>query len=254
MPDSEPTPKKSHDIFISYAREDEHSAARPVAEEFEKRGFSVWLDRYELDERTPIQEAILAGLQGSYCPVVILGRDFLRKEWPKKELDILLAIEEVDARYRIVPIRHRISAEELSEVSPYLASRTLISTEEGIASVCDRIVESATNYAMAGPRDSDEVDSAIPIARFFDPGGLGKCKNPECSWRLPREAEEMGLRDVGPEYTLVRKQRKWYVACASCGMIAAGPVEPSYAKWILTFVRMHIYAPELAPYIIGDAK
>jgi hypothetical protein len=59
----------------------------------------------------------------------------------------------------------------------------------------------------------------------------------------------MGLSDPGPEFSLIRKQNRWYVTCASCGELAAGPLDRAQAKWILTFVRMHIYAPEHAPYL-----
>jgi hypothetical protein len=241
--------RKKYDVFISYAREDEHTVAQPLADEFRARGFEVWLDRLVLEPTSKLEETILSGLQDCYCPVVIISKNFLQKPWPKKELDILLALEEIDDRSRIVTVRHEMSESELEAVSPFLAQRTKTPTTVGINAVCDAILQTATQYALDGVRHTQEADSAVPLARFFAPGAV-QCPNAEstCSWKLPEEWNAMGLRDVGPEFTLTRKQKQWYVTCGACGALV-GSVDREKAKWILTFVRMHIYAPERAPYL-----
>ena len=39
----------AHDFFICHASEDKDAVARPLAEELQSRGFSVWYDEFELD-------------------------------------------------------------------------------------------------------------------------------------------------------------------------------------------------------------
>lgn len=230
---------REYDIFISYAREDEETAALPLTREFQSRGFSVWLDRLILTEDSKLEDSILDGLQNAYAPVVILSHHFLRKEWPKKELDILLAIEQVEDRRRIVAVRHGISDSELCAVSPFLATRTRISTSDGARIVCDKVIETFTEYADAGMLGADEADSSVSLATFFLPG-LIKCPNASCTWRIPEEDAKVITSDPGPEFTLTKKAGKWYVACASCGTLATGSLERSDAKWILTFARMNL--------------
>jgi hypothetical protein len=239
---------REYDVFISYARENQEEVARPLASEFQSRGFKVWLDKWVLNQESKLEDSILAGLQDAFVPVVILSHDFLRKEWPRKELEILLAIEQVDDRQRIVTIRHNISDSQLQAASPFLAARTKVSTSEGVHQVCSKIIDTVTEYVDRGPLYAQDVDSSVPLARFFAPG-LVKCPNARCTWRLPDDAANIVTTDPGPEFTLTKKGGKWYLVCASCDTLAAGPLEPSDAKWILTFVRMNIYAPTDPPYL-----
>jgi hypothetical protein len=67
-----------------------------------------------------------------------LSEAFLRKRWPRNELNALFAIEGPE-RARILPVWHGISQPVLSQISPLLADRVAATTSEGIASVAREI-------------------------------------------------------------------------------------------------------------------
>jgi len=62
---------------------------------------------------------------------VVISPDFLRKEWPQKELDGLVA-REVDGVKVILPVWHRITREQILSRSPTLADRLAVSSDRGL--------------------------------------------------------------------------------------------------------------------------
>jgi hypothetical protein len=66
--------------------------------------------------------------------VVVLSPSFL-KRWPQAELSALWGLEGATRRKLILPVRHQISADEVTRLWPLLATRLSISTEHGIDTV-----------------------------------------------------------------------------------------------------------------------
>src|SRR5205809_86812 len=100
---SDAEPRKKWDFFISYASEDRATAAEPLAAALRSRGFAVWLDRDALTgDASALTSEIQAGLTDCHAGIVILSRQFVRKDWPIRELETLLSLETVDGRLRIV--------------------------------------------------------------------------------------------------------------------------------------------------------
>src|SRR5688572_1660795 len=95
----------SWDVFISHAREDKVAVARPLAEALLRSGLRVWLDEQEISLGDSLTGKINEGLAQSRYGVVILSPDFLAKEWPKRELGALLAIELKHGK-RVLPVLH----------------------------------------------------------------------------------------------------------------------------------------------------
>ena len=129
-----------YDIFISHASEDKMSVAHPLAELLTKAGLKVWLDAQELTLGDSLRRKIDNGLSKSAYGVVILSRDFFKKEWPQKELDALVARE--DGREKVIlPIRHNLSHAEILSFSPLLADRLSTNTSSGIDAVANEILK-----------------------------------------------------------------------------------------------------------------
>lgn len=185
-------------FFISYAREDERSAAKPIAEELERRNFKIWVDRKEIADGEPFEDKLLAGLRNCHYGIVILSSRFLEKEWPKRELDLLLSIEQVDVQSRIVFVLHQMATSELQTVAPKLAARTPISTNLGAQAVCDKVLEAVLSLSARRHKDhSSEIDPKLLYPRFRAIGVL-KCTNQQCSWKVSAEILEVVFRDPGP--------------------------------------------------------
>lgn len=122
------------DVFISHASEDKEAFVRLLAEALQKEKVRVWYDEFTLTVGDSLRRSIDRGLAGSRYGIVVISPDFLRKEWPQKELDGLFALE-VDGRKVILPVWHNIDAEILRRSSPLLADRYATCSTKGIDGV-----------------------------------------------------------------------------------------------------------------------
>ncbi len=119
------------DAFISHASEDKEEFVRPLADSLQAQGIRVWYDSFTLTIGDSLRRSIDHGLIYSRFGIVILSPNFLRKEWPQKELDGLIA-RESDAQKVILPIWHNISRDEVMRYSPIMADKKAGSSDGGV--------------------------------------------------------------------------------------------------------------------------
>jgi hypothetical protein len=127
------------DAFISHASEDKETVAIPLAAAMRRAGARVWLDRFELRVGDSLREKIDEGLAESRFGIVVLSPDFLRKGWPRRELNGLFALEE-SGRKVLLPVWHGITKADLAKQSPLLADRLAVDTSRGIQAVCWELI------------------------------------------------------------------------------------------------------------------
>lgn len=137
-------------IFISHASEDKKEVARPLAYELSKRGFSVWLDEFELKLGDSLRAKIDEGIRRCDFGVVILSDSFFSKEWPQAELDALFTKEVITGKKVLLPVWKDLALQDVARHSAFLAARLGISTEKGIESMVLSI-EDATTAVEAKP-------------------------------------------------------------------------------------------------------
>ena len=121
---------KRWDLFVSHASEDKLDVAIPLFEALRRAGLTVWLDAYELQIGDSIRENIDSGLAACQYGIVILSPNFIAKQWPKRELNALFALEE-DGTPRILPVWHNLDRAEVVAYSPILADRLAGNTRQG---------------------------------------------------------------------------------------------------------------------------
>ena len=126
------------DVFISHASEDKESFVHPLAEELTRLDVRVWYDKFTLKLGDSLREKIDYGLRYSKFGVVVLSPNFFNKDWPKKELDGLVALE-VGGRKVILPVWHNVSRDDVAKYSPILAGRLAVSTSTGLENVVREI-------------------------------------------------------------------------------------------------------------------
>lgn len=149
------------DIFISHASEDKDEIARPLAEALRNRGYKVWYDEFSLSLGDSLHRSINKGLIASRRGVVILSPNFFAKEWPQRELDGLVA-REVTGDKTILPVWHKISADEVARLLPTMADRLAVSTSRGLEEVVREISRVIT------PQSATEANSSSPTLRRLD--------------------------------------------------------------------------------------
>jgi TIR domain-containing protein len=133
------SPKK-WDVFISHASEDKTDFATPLAEALRARGVSVWYDDFSLKLGDSLRSSIDFGLVNSRYGVVIFSKNFFAKHWPAQELNGL-ANREANGRKVILPIWHKVTADEVRQFSPILADRLAASSSEGVEKLVDQVVQ-----------------------------------------------------------------------------------------------------------------
>jgi len=138
LSDNGDKPTSEWDVFISHASEDKESFVHPLAEELTRLGLRVWYDKFTLKLGDSLREKIDYGLRYSRFGVVVLSPYFFSKDWPKKELDGLVAME-VDGRKVILPVWHNVTRDDVAKYSPILAGRLAVSTSTGLANVVREI-------------------------------------------------------------------------------------------------------------------
>jgi len=116
------------DIFLCHAWDDRQGDAKSLHDLLEARGVSVWFSEKDVAIGTSLLREIDKGLVKSRVGVVLVTPALLRRlpaaGVADKELSALLATEQ------LVPIVHNTTYEALRNVSPLLASRSGLSTEE----------------------------------------------------------------------------------------------------------------------------
>ncbi|QFF99931.1 toll/interleukin-1 receptor domain-containing protein [Psychrobacillus glaciei] len=128
------------DVFLCHAWDDRKGAAKELHDLLESNDVSVWFSEKDVDLGAPLLRAIDRGLANSRVGLVLVTPAML-KRLPKggvadKELSALLASD------RLIPIVHETTYEALRDVSPLLASRSGLDTEEeSMADVAAKLAE-----------------------------------------------------------------------------------------------------------------
>ncbi|MFC4025586.1 toll/interleukin-1 receptor domain-containing protein [Oceanobacillus longus] len=128
------------DVFLCHAWDDRKGAAKELHDLLESNDVSVWFSEKDVGLGVPLLRAIDRGLANSRVGLVLVTPAML-KRLPKegiadKELSALLAND------RLIPIVHETTYEALRDVSPLLASRTGLDTEEeSMADVATKLAE-----------------------------------------------------------------------------------------------------------------
>lgn len=129
---------KEWDVFISHASEDKEEFARPLADALKRLGLRVWFDEATLKVGDSLRRAVDHGLANSRYGIVVLSHSFFNKKWPQDELDGLVA-SEVGGLKVILPVWHKITADEVRRYSPMLAGRLATSSDAGLEVVVSHL-------------------------------------------------------------------------------------------------------------------
>ena len=128
------------DIFLCHAWDDRQGAAKDLYDMLKMRGVKVWFSEEDIRLGVPFLREIDKGLAKSRVGIVLVTPNFLKRIRGEciadKELSVLLQ------QGQLVPIMHGTTYDALREVSPMLASRNGLSTEEeSMADVATKLAD-----------------------------------------------------------------------------------------------------------------
>ncbi len=125
-----------YDVFVSHASEDKKDFVDPLVEALQDAGIRVWYDTLEMQWGKSLREQIDNGIKRSRFAILVLSKNFFAKRWPQRELDGILAKQDVTGATPL-PIWHNISFEEVYDFSPTLSGVFSLSTDSNsIDDIC----------------------------------------------------------------------------------------------------------------------
>lgn len=133
------TNQQKWDAFVCHASEDKEDFVRSLAAGLKSHGLKVWFDEFSLKLGDSLRRSIDAGLAASRFGIVVISPNFMRKEWPQRELDGLVAREIAGVKV-ILPVWHNITSDIVRQYSPTLADKVAISSARGLERVIEELV------------------------------------------------------------------------------------------------------------------
>jgi hypothetical protein len=157
------------DVFISYASEDRDSIVRPLSNALRKAGLKIWYDESELKIGDRLHKSIDEGIAKSGFGIVILSKNFFKKDWPQRELEGLVA-KEIGGRKVILPIWHNVDAAFIRSKSLLLAGLVGVPTDKGVEFIVQKVLDVIKPGGLAPttprpvielPRDEESTRSIL---------------------------------------------------------------------------------------------
>lgn len=125
-----------YDVFISHASEDKKDFVQPLVDALQDAGIRVWYDTIELEWGKSLRAQIDNGIKRSKYAILVLSKNFFAKKWPQRELDGILAKEDITGAAPL-PIWYNISHADVYEFSPTLAGLYSLSNDRySIDDIC----------------------------------------------------------------------------------------------------------------------
>lgn len=163
--------ESKYDFFISHASEDKGGFVKEFAIELEKKGYLVWYDEFTLKIGDSLIDVIQKGIKECLFGVIVLSKNFFKKEWTKKELNALLSKEIVTKENLLLPIWLDVSYEEVFDYSPFIADRFAISSEKNSI---DEIVKQLENKVKPRYTTLEMVEAKIEYFKSANDTRLNK--------------------------------------------------------------------------------
>lgn len=130
--------KNGYDVFISHASEDNEEIVEPLANFLIQKGVKVFYDKISIAWGDSIPQKIDWGLSNCKIALLVLSEYFIKKTWPRKELDALQMLDEK----KLLPLWHRVTKKMVQEFSPTIASRNALSTQNyEIEEIANRVID-----------------------------------------------------------------------------------------------------------------
>jgi hypothetical protein len=215
------------DAFISHASEDKAGFVASLARELTSREVKIWYDDDLLEVGDSVRKAIDAGLLGSDFGIVVISRDFMRKDWTNRELEGILALEQGEKR--LLPVWHGVGFEEVKKYSPTVAGRFAARSAIGVVPVADALCRAMKRGKVSNTHSEPVEPEPGPI--FMSQ--LGQLANARVyAWVVIGTVQETDTKFSDDE---IESITSW-----------VGAMEPSAVASIANsgFIRMAVDAPD----------
>jgi len=153
--------KYDYDAFICHASEDKDTFVRKLAEELTEKGFRIWYDEFTITVGDSLLGKINEGLLQSKYGIVIFSKAFFDKQWPKRELEGLVALEE-EGQKKILPVWLNVKRDDILKHYPTLANLYAADYSKGMDTVIKELL------VVLIPENADENNHIEPTVFFYE--------------------------------------------------------------------------------------
>jgi hypothetical protein len=129
---------RSRDVFICHAHADKITHAGPLYRELNRRGLSCWSDEAEILPGDSIVEKVGEGLRSSRYVLIVVTKNFLRRSWPEKELNVAFSREMRTGVKSVVTLLD-VDPAEYFERYPLLEDKLYVDWAHGLESLADGV-------------------------------------------------------------------------------------------------------------------
>lgn len=136
-------PQDYRDIFICHSSEDKADIIKPLLIKCIGRKVTFWFDNAEIKWGDSLTAKINDGLKISKYVLVVLSNNFLKKNWPKKELEAALNLEFSTGITKVLPLIVGSKDERDSIILEYpiLNNKLYLSWDLGLEVIIERLIE-----------------------------------------------------------------------------------------------------------------
>jgi RNA-directed DNA polymerase len=192
------------EIFVSHAREDKASIARPIHEACERYGLKSFLDEDHIGWGESFTKKINTALGAARTVVAVVSANSVSKEWPLAEINTALALE-IAGKKRVLPVI--VGDPDLSKL-PLIRSKSWLVWDGDADQIAKKIkhlikpAQTSGEQAVAGHQQNRPPESQIPAVPAWQ-------ANPPPSL----DASHRGPWDIAPSEVAPTpskpKQRGW---------------------------------------------
>jgi len=254
--------RKRVDAFISHATEDKEDFVRPLAHALQSHGVELWYDDFTLEVGENLSASIDKGIASCRFGIVIFSPAYLLNKWTKYELSGLTKRYIEEGREIILPVRHKVSVEEIRRFAPGLSNVVALNSAEGLEAIAKKLAYKIKPSAMrrkavaptegnvlvrpSGPyRILSPAEGDVVARRVVVDGFLADRKPPGKLWLVVQT--EIG--HVYPQRALLQGGTSFRGA-VTIGMIDSESCRGAYYQIKLILVS-EVLDVEFAAYILG---
>lgn len=131
------------DIFICHSSEDKSDIIKPLLLKCIERKITFWFDNAEIKWGDSLTAKINEGLKISKYVLVVLSNNFLKKNWPKKELEAALNLEFSTGVTKVLPliVGSKEERDTIIQEYPILNNKLYLPWDLGIEVIIERLIE-----------------------------------------------------------------------------------------------------------------
>jgi len=127
------------DVFVSHASEDKATVVDELVRLLNSFQVTTWYDSQSLHVGDSLREKVDDGIANARFGVAVFSPAFFAKKWPKEELDGMFTRTTAGGSFKILPVWHEVTQDEVASYSPMIAGKVALRTADGLASVASKI-------------------------------------------------------------------------------------------------------------------